>query len=150
MDKMMGLRRPHVSMAPRPLVLALMAVAASVLVIISMTANSKSPQTNLHLAMGPRTTLVSTRANIPVGQGRRRFVPKQFSGEVQMHASPRREVSARGFFDGILNAIGASAKPRYISPMEFYNLKTKTLEGQEFSFEKLKGKTVLITNVASK
>lgn len=33
---------------------------------------------------------------------------------------------------------------------EFYNLKAKTLQGKDFSFESLKGKTVIIVNTASK
>ncbi len=37
-----------------------------------------------------------------------------------------------------------------IGQESFYNLKTVTLEGQEFSFEQLKGKKVLIVNTASK
>ena len=34
--------------------------------------------------------------------------------------------------------------------MTFYDLKTETLMGEEFNFAQLKGKTVLIVNVASK
>jgi len=51
---------------------------------------------------------------------------------------------------GLWKKLGMSAAERYISPMEFYNLKTNTLEGNQFSFDQLKGKTILITNVASK
>jgi len=63
---------------------------------------------------------------------------------------PVRNVRANNFFSGIMQKLGMSAAERYISPMEFYGLKTKTLEGNQFSFDQLKGKTVLITNVASK
>jgi len=59
-------------------------------------------------------------------------------------------VKANGFFDGVMESLGLSSKPRPVSPMEFYNLKTTTLEGEPFSFDSLKGKAVLITNVASK
>lgn len=33
---------------------------------------------------------------------------------------------------------------------EFYNFKAKTLQGKDFNFESLKGKTVIIVNTASK
>ena len=33
---------------------------------------------------------------------------------------------------------------------EFYNLKAKTLQGKDFPFETLKGKTVIVVNTASK
>jgi len=56
----------------------------------------------------------------------------------------------RGFFDNVMETLGMSSKPTYISPMEFYRLQTTTLDGQPFSFDQLKGKTILITNVASK
>jgi len=79
-----------------------------------------------------------------------RFAPVAGVGMLSTHASSRRKVCAQGFFDGVMEKLGMSSKPRYISPMEFYGLKTKTLEGADFSFDSLKGKTVLITNVASK
>mmetsp|Transcript_20981 Transcript_20981/g.39367 ORF Transcript_20981/g.39367 Transcript_20981/m.39367 type:complete len:128 (-) Transcript_20981:779-1162(-) len=64
--------------------------------------------------------------------------------------SQRRSVQMRGFFDNVMETLGMSSKPTYISPMEFYRLQTTTLDGQPFSFDQLKGKTILITNVASK
>uniref|UniRef100_A0A6V3M3C8 Glutathione peroxidase n=1 Tax=Lotharella globosa TaxID=91324 RepID=A0A6V3M3C8_9EUKA len=64
--------------------------------------------------------------------------------------SQRRSVQMRGFFDNVMQMVGMSSEPKFISPMEFYRLQTTTLDGKPFSFEQLKGKTVLITNVASK
>jgi glutathione peroxidase-family protein len=59
-------------------------------------------------------------------------------------------MQAKGFFDSVMEGLGMSTKPQFISPMEFYGLKPNTLEGSSFSFDQLKGKTVLITNVASR
>ncbi|MGY8884970.1 MAG: glutathione peroxidase, partial [Flavobacteriales bacterium] len=36
------------------------------------------------------------------------------------------------------------------SPVDFYSLSCKTLDGADFQFEQLKGKRVLIVNTASK
>mmetsp|Transcript_29906 Transcript_29906/g.47779 ORF Transcript_29906/g.47779 Transcript_29906/m.47779 type:complete len:128 (-) Transcript_29906:411-794(-) len=71
---------------------------------------------------------------------------------VREHGSSQssRSVAAKGLFDSVLNAVGLGSQDKFISPMAFYGLKTKTLEGNPFDFESLKGKTVLITNVASK
>ena len=37
-----------------------------------------------------------------------------------------------------------------MEPIDFYSLNAETIDGAEFSFEQLKGKRVLIVNVASK
>lgn len=37
-----------------------------------------------------------------------------------------------------------------MEPIDFYSLNAETIDGGEFSFEQLKGKRVLIVNVASK
>ncbi len=50
----------------------------------------------------------------------------------------------------ILSILKSGKKDTSSKPESFYDLKAKTIDGEEFNFSSLKGKKVLIVNVASK
>ncbi len=56
------------------------------------------------------------------------------------------------FFEmkGIIIVIALMIMPMLQAQVSFYDLNAKTIDGKDFSFESLKGKKVLVVNVASK